>query len=59
MLQQKVNDGTVEVKKISRAENLADVGTQYHKAEEVGYHMRSTGQTIVHERHSIMPTLDG
>ena len=56
-LQEKVNNGDIEIEKVRTDVNLADALTKFKEQASITYHMKETRQQIKSGRHEIMPTL--
>ena len=56
-LQEKVNDGTIEIEKVRTDVNLSDALTKFKEQASICYHMKETKQISVSGRHAIMPKL--
>jgi len=56
-LQEKVNDGKIEIEKVRTDDNLADALTKYKEQASIEKHMKGTKQTSEKGRHEIMPKL--
>ena len=56
-LQEKVNNGMIEVEKVRTEDNLSDALTKYKEQASIEHHMKGTCQISEKGRHSIMPKL--
>ena len=56
-LQEKVNEGKIEIEKVRTDENLSDALTKYKEQASIEHHMKGTNQIGTKGRHEIMPNL--
>ena len=56
-LQEKVNDGKIEIEKVRTDDNLSDALTKYKEQASIDKHLKGTRQLNTKGRHSIMPRL--
>ena len=56
-LQEKVNEGTIEVEKVKGETNRADVLTKFKDGESLKQQLNWTGQVLIFGRHIIAPKL--
>ena len=56
-LQQKVDEGEVEIQKVPGHRNPADLGTKHLAAADMSRHMETIGLEQVGHRHELMPEL--
>ena len=54
-VQEKVMNGTIEVKKVEGKSNIADIFTKHVCSEDIRVHMFHTSQVYASGRHDIMP----
>ena len=58
-LQEKVNNGTIEIEKVKGEINRSDALTKYKDGESIKRQLEWTNQIIMSGRHSIAPRLSG
>ena len=56
-LQEKVNDGKIEIEKVRTDENMSDALTKYKEQASIEKHMKGTSQVNTRGRHEIMPKM--
>ena len=54
-IQERIGEGTLELRKVKGTENIADALTKYVEAEGLHNHFTNTRQSIQQGRHELMP----